>query len=60
MTQSQYEAALKESKIAYDEFKARQAEEKAPQQALYDKAREALPELRAELEVLGVKVGEGQ
>jgi len=60
MTQSQYEAALKESKIAYDEFKARQAEEKAAQQALYDKARKALPELRAELEAVGVKVGEGQ
>ena len=60
MTQSQYEAALKESKIAYDEFKARQAEEKAAQQALYDKAREALPELRAELEAVGVKVAEGQ
>ena len=60
MTQSQYEAALKESKIAYDEFKARQAEEKAAQQALYDKAREALPELRAELAAVGVKIGEGQ
>ena len=60
MTQSQYEAALKESKVAYDEFKARQAEEKAAQQALYDKARKALPELRAELEAVGVKVGEGQ
>ena len=60
MTQSQYEAALKESKIAYDEFKARQAEEKAAQQALYDKAREALPELRAELAAVGMKVGDGQ
>ncbi len=60
MTQSQYEAALKESKIAYDEFKARQAEEKAAQQALYDKAREALPELRAELAAVGVNVGDGQ
>jgi hypothetical protein len=60
MTQSQYEAALKESKIAYDEFKARQAEEKAAQQALYAKAREALPELRAELEAVGVKIGDGQ
>jgi hypothetical protein len=60
MTQSQYEAALKESKIAYDEFKARQAEEKAAQQALYDKARKALPELRAELEAVGVNVGEGK
>ena len=60
MTQSQYEAALKESKIAYDEFKARQAEEKAAQQALYDKARQALPELRAELEAVGVKVGDGK
>jgi hypothetical protein len=59
MTQSQYEAALKESKIAYDEFKARQSEEKAAQQALYDKAREALPELRAELAAVGVKVGDG-
>jgi hypothetical protein len=58
MTQSQYEAALKESKIAYDEFKARQAEEKAAQQALYDKAREALPELRAELEAVGLKIAE--
>jgi hypothetical protein len=60
MTQSQYEAALKESKVAYDEFKARQAKEKAAQQALYDKARKALPELRAELEAVGVKVEEGQ
>ncbi|SFM11958.1 hypothetical protein SAMN05421830_11516 [Desulfomicrobium norvegicum] len=60
MTQSEYEAALKESKIAYDEFKARQAEEKAAQQALYDKAREALPELRAELAAVGVKMGDGQ
>jgi hypothetical protein len=60
MTQSQYEAALKESKIAYDEFKARQAEEKAAQQALYDKARKALPELRAELAAVGVKIGDGQ
>ncbi|MBE1426000.1 hypothetical protein H4684_002659 [Desulfomicrobium macestii] len=60
MTQSEYEAALKESKIAYDEFKARQAEEKAAQQALYDKAREALPELRAELPAVGVKMGDGQ
>ena len=60
MTQSQYEAALKESKIAYDEFKARQAEEKAAQQALYDKARKALPELRAELVAVGVKMGDGQ
>jgi hypothetical protein len=60
MTQSQYEAALKESKIAYDEFKARQAEEKAAQQALYDRARKALPELRAELEAVGLKIGEGQ
>jgi hypothetical protein len=60
MTQSQFEAALKESKIAYDEFKARQAEEKAAQQALYDKAREALPELRAELAAVGVNVGDGQ
>ena len=60
MTQSQYEAALKESKIAYDEFKARQAEEKAAQQALYDKAREALPELRAQLAAVGVKIGDGQ
>jgi hypothetical protein len=60
MTQAQYEAALKESKIAYDEFKARQAEEKAAQQALYDKARQALSELRAELEAVGLKIGEGQ
>jgi hypothetical protein len=60
MTQSQYEAALKESKIAYDEFKARQAEKKAAQQTLYDKAREALPELRAELAAVGVNVGDGQ
>ncbi|SFK30904.1 hypothetical protein SAMN04488082_1205 [Desulfomicrobium apsheronum] len=60
MTQSQYEAALKESKIAYDEFKARQAEEKAAQQALYDKARKALPELRAELAAVGVKIREEQ
>ncbi|MDY0226909.1 MAG: hypothetical protein RBR38_08760 [Desulfomicrobium apsheronum] len=60
MTQSEYDAALKESKIAYDEFKARQAEEKAAQQTLYDKAREALPELRAELTAVGVKMGDGQ
>ena len=60
MTKAQYDAALKESKIAYDEFKARQAEEKATQQALYYKARKALPELRAELEAVGVKIGEGQ
>ncbi|SFM11984.1 hypothetical protein SAMN05421830_11518 [Desulfomicrobium norvegicum] len=60
MTQAEYEAALKESKIAYDEFKARQTEEKAAQQALYDKAREALPELRAELAAVGVKIEEGQ
>ncbi|SFK34704.1 hypothetical protein SAMN04488082_1214 [Desulfomicrobium apsheronum] len=60
MTQAEYEAAFKESKIAYDEFKARQAEEKAAQQALYDKAREALPELRAELAAVGVKIREEQ
>jgi len=60
MTQAEYEAAFKESKIAYDEFKARQAEEKAAQQALYDKARKALPELRAELAAVGVKMGDGQ
>lgn len=60
MTQPEYDAALKESKIAYAEFKARQAEEKAAQQALYNKAREALPELRAKLAAVGVKMGDGQ
>ncbi|SFJ77512.1 hypothetical protein SAMN04488082_1076 [Desulfomicrobium apsheronum] len=58
MTSFEYESILKDTKTVYEEFEAKKFEENAAQEDLYNKARKALPELRAELEAVSVRVGD--